>query len=82
MKDQVQSLERKGVTAVVLTAETLEDASEKICDGQYQLLYLSPETLLRDKEWREILQSPTYQENLVALIVDEAHCVKKWNVLL
>ena len=29
--------------------------------------------------WRDILQSPdVYKEQLVGVVVDEAHCVKKW----
>ncbi len=43
---------------------------------------MSPEALLCDDRWRDMLVSPVYQENLVALIVDEAHCVKKWYVFI
>ena len=39
---------------------------------------MSPEAVLTNPEWRDMLQSPVYQENLVAFVVDEAHCVKKW----
>ena len=64
MKDQVQSLERKGVKAVFLHSGTCDETKAGIYEGQYQLLFMSPETLLRDKEWRDILQSPIYQENV------------------
>ena len=46
--------------------------------GQFQLLYISPESLLRNPQWRELLLSKVYRENLVALVVDKAHCVTKW----
>ena len=78
MKDQVQSLERRGVRAAYLHSGTDGDAHSGVCAGEYQLLFMSPETLLRDKGWRDILLSPIYQENVVALAIDEAHCVKKW----
>ena len=45
--------------------------------GKVQLLYISPESLLINSEWREMLQSDIYCENLVAFVVDEAHCVKQ-----
>ena len=36
--------------------------------------------LLTNETWRDMLLSAVYQENLMALVVDEAqwHCVKKW----
>ena len=78
MKDQVQSLERKGVRAAYLHSGTDGETHSRICAGEYQLLFMSPVTLLRDKGWRDVLLSAHYQENVVALAVDEAHCVKKW----
>ena len=54
------------------------ETENEVCDGKYQLVYLSPEALLTNMTWRDMLQSPVYQQNLVALVVDEAHCVKKW----
>ena len=78
MKDQVQSLGRRGARAAYLHSGTDDETYSSICAGEYQLLLMSPETLLRDKSWRDVLLSPHYQENVVALAVDEAHCVKKW----
>lgn len=51
----------------------------RICNGHYQLIFMSPEAALTDMRWRDIFSSPIFQERLVALIVDEAHCVKKWH---
>ena len=49
-----------------------------VCSGQYQLVFMSPKALPTDEQWRDMLLSEVYNERLVALIVDEAHCVKKW----
>ena len=57
-----------------------QGSQDLVMCGEAQLLYMSPETLLTDKEWRDILESPIVQDNLVALVVDEAHCIKKWLV--
>ena len=55
-----------------------ESIETEICEGKFQLVYMSPEALLAESTWRDMLLSPVYQSNLVALVVDEAHCVKKW----
>ena len=38
--------------------------------------------LSTDFQWKDVLQSQIYQERLVGLAVDEAHCVKIWSVKL
>ena len=53
---------------------------EEICEGKFQLVLMSPESILMDLMWRDMLQSPVYQDNLVAVAMDEAHCVKEWLV--
>ena len=42
-----------------------------MCDGVYQLVFLSPEALLSNESWRDTVPSPVYQENLVAVVIDE-----------
>ena len=78
MKDQVRAMTEKNILAVYVGDLTDEDAIGEVCSGKYQLVYMSPESLLTDERWRDMLLSPVYHENLVGLIVDEAHCVKKW----
>ena len=46
--------------------------------GEYQIIFLSPEVLLTELRWREMLRTEVYQNNLVGVIVDEAHCVETW----
>ena len=41
--------------------------------GEYQIIFISPEALFSSTEWRNTLSTDTYQSNLVAFIVDEAH---------
>ena len=40
-------------------------------------LYCSPESLLRSK-WREVLEKPAISKRIVAVVIDEAHCVSQW----
>ena len=42
-----------------------------MCDDVYQLVFLSPEALLSNETWRDTVPSPVYQENLVAVVIDE-----------
>ena len=77
MKDQVQTLQRKGVRGVYV-GDADEATRSQIHNGEFQLVFMSPEAVLTNPEWRDMLQSPVYQENLVAFVVDEAQCVKKW----
>ena len=78
MKDQVASFETKGVSAVHLAGNVSQEVKMEVVSGNYRLVFLSPEQLLTVKKWRIMLQSQVYREQLVALVVDEAHCVKKW----
>ena len=77
MQDQVRAMIERNVTAVYIGgADDILEA--EICAGNYQLVYCSPESLLTDNRWRDMLQSPIYSERLVGIVVDEAHCVKSW----
>ena len=41
-----------------------------MCDVVYQLVFLSPEALLSNETWRDMVPNPVYQENLVAVAID------------
>ena len=60
---------------ILVMAEVTVD---EVYEGNYQLVFTSPEALLTNETWRGMLHSSVYQERLVAFVVDEAHCVKKW----
>ena len=55
---------------------------ENIIEGRYQIMFFTPESLLRNQRWREMLCSDIYINNLVGLAVDEVHCVTKWCVFV
>ena len=78
MKDQVASLSARGLAIGCITQESSEKERAKVKNGQYQLMLFSPEALLSFRQWRELLQGEGYSSRIVAFIVDEAHCVKKW----
>jgi bloom syndrome protein len=41
-------------------------------------VYITPENLIENPLYRNMLLSKKYKEKLVALVVDEAHCIKMW----
>ena len=46
--------------------------------GNYKLVFFTPELLIPKEKRRAMLSGPVYGARIVAFIVDEAHCVKKW----
>ena len=79
MKDQVAKYSGSGLACAFVGEEQRdENVKEAVVRGQFQLLYMSPESLLCVLRWREMFLSSTYQSNLVAVVVDEAHCVREW----
>lgn len=78
MKDQVASFEKKGVSAAHLAGSVDQEVKIGVGSGSYSLVLMSPEQFLTVQKWRSMLQSEVYREKLVAFVVDEAHCVKKW----
>ena len=77
MQDQREKFSPRGLT-VDYVGSSDEGAHERIKQGMCQLVYVSPEALLCCLHWRELLRTELWQKNLVALVVDEAHCVQKW----
>ena len=52
----------------------------KLRNGDYHIVFAHPETLVSNKFGRDLLLSETYQENVVAITIDEAHCIVEWLV--
>ena len=47
-----------------------------VLNGTVQLVFISPENVLNNMQFRAMFQKEVYQERMIALMVDEAHCVK------
>ena len=78
MKDQVSALSAKGLAVGCVTSESSDTELAHVRNGHYQLVFFSPEALLGVRRWRQMLQGELYSQRIVAFVVDEAHCVKKW----
>ncbi len=79
MMDQKEKYASRGLTVeCVGEAQTDAGAVRKILNGEVQLVFISPERIISKGIFRNMLLSPAYAKNLVAIVVDEAHCVKTW----
>ena len=78
MLDQTQIFNAKGIEAIYTGDELDAKSMDSVKSGKYALVFISPEAIIGGCMWREMLRSQIYQENLVAVVVDEAHCVEKW----
>lgn len=78
MKDQVDNLERIGITDAVTINGLLDPIEraksiERIQDGKASILYISPESL-RSKTTESLLLG----RKIVRFVIDEAHCFSSW----
>lgn len=68
-----------GISACHISQEQNDTAvKEGVIQGQFQLVYFTPEILLTNKTWRKVLSSDVYAKRLRGFVVDEAHTIVKW----
>jgi ATP-dependent DNA helicase RecQ len=81
MQDQVVQLRRRGIPAACLHAGQGADAHRQLQrlleTRALRLLYLAPERL-QGEACRQLLEDLLDQRQLVAVAVDEAHCISAW----
>jgi ATP-dependent DNA helicase RecQ len=77
MKDQVDSLQARGVSATFINSSLTRTQREAryaaVANGEYALLYVTPERF-RKPEFIDVLS----QRHVNLLAVDEAHCISEW----
>ena len=83
MVDQVSNLQARGVSAGILSGNIGVDkklvASENdVRGGRLRLLFSAPEAVVGTDKWKNMLLDSPISKQIVAVAVDEAHCVYKW----
>ena len=79
MKDQTEAYSKRGLRCASVGKHQTDTAiRDGVRNGEYQVVYMSPESMLTVLSWREMFRSELYLENIVGLAVDEAHCMEKW----
>ena len=57
------------------------EISDTILSGANKIIFCHPEAILSD-QGRKLMKSEQYQQRVVAWVIDEAHCIKIWYVLV
>ncbi len=76
--DQVKEAEKLGLCAAQLGVHN----DPEIMEGNFSLIFGSPESWILNPKWWAMLASTLYQDNLVAVVIDEAHVAYKWWVCI
>jgi ATP-dependent DNA helicase RecQ len=81
MEDQVRQLRQRKIPSACLHAGLAPEVRQQVCrslaEGALNLLYLAPERL-QTAQIRDLIAATHAQGRLVALAVDEAHCISAW----
>ena len=83
MIEQIAKFNYLGITAeFVSEGQSDAGAQRRVLNGEAQII-LSPENVIQNPVYRNMLLSPVYKHKMFALVVvDEAHCVRSWLVVV
>jgi superfamily II DNA helicase RecQ len=51
---------------------------QEIKSGQHHVILTSPEMCIKHPAFSKLNRTPEFTKNILALIVDEAHCISQW----
>ena len=80
MIDQARSLRSRGVKVAVMSSGSGVEKDLIATDDDLtnsSLLFCAPEAILSTR-WRKAIEKPEVSCRVVAVVIDEAHCVSKW----
>ena len=81
MKDQVSRLNSCGITAIALNEALSEDKIQALVNGEFSVVFGSPESWLNNDRWRQMVGNNVYKRSVRAVVVDEAHVISHWYVM-
>ena len=59
-------------------AQSDEGVEKRGLRGESHLVYINPENLINNTSYRRMLLRQAYKDNLVAMVINEAHCIQTW----
>ena len=78
MEDQVQYLNSICIPAIAITDVEDPEIIQQVLNGNFLVVFGSPECLLSTALWRGIFKSESFSEMLIGVAIDEAHCITQW----
>ena len=78
MEDQVRYLTSLGIPAIAIKNDEDPDIIQQVLNGDYIVVFGSPECLLSTTVWRGIFKCQSFMEKLIGVAIDEAHCITQW----
>ena len=73
-------LRKQGVQASIITSSSSVAKENFATDDTLateSLFFCAPEALVMSR-WRDAFERPEFSDRIVAVIIDEAHCISKW----
>lgn len=80
MEDQVAYPKSLGLSAIALHGEQSEEILKKVEKVNFTYLFALPQKMLSVNRWRKLMSSDEYRRYLVAITIDEAHCISQWGL--
>ncbi|KAJ3757147.1 P-loop containing nucleoside triphosphate hydrolase protein [Lentinula raphanica] len=78
-EDQAKRFNDMGLRAVAVNGETWNrDIQTRIKNNDYNVIITSPDMALEHDTFRSFLSNPKLAQNILSIIVDEAHCISQW----
>lgn len=79
--NQVHDKELAGLTTINFIKLAFNATEvQKITNGDYNYIYLSPEIFLNRKMWEEVYFSGVFQKRLELVVADENHIIYQWGI--
>ena len=78
MEDQVQYLNSICIPAIAITDVEDPEIIQQVLNGNFLVVFGSPECLLSTALWRGIFKSENFSEMLIGVAIDEAHWITQW----
>ena len=69
---------RKRKNSSDLELDVDDDSYQLLKDAKYEIIFIHPEAFVSCKDGMQLLQTPSYQRSVKAVVVDEAHCILEW----
>ena len=71
-------LNNMGIPAIAITNVEDPETIQQVLNGNFIVVFGSPECLLSTHTWRGIFKCQGFTEMLIGVAIDEAHCITQW----